>query len=82
MSGAREPERRWPRAIAPVAPLVLPAVSCVLALLAFVWLDHPVAFAVAVALTLVGVIGLIRRVPFAGFWTAGMIVASLLLRLS
>ena len=79
----RSPEgRRWPRAIAPVAPLALPALSCVLALLAFVWLDRTLALATALVLVLVGVVGLVRRVPFAGFWTVGVILASLLLRLS
>jgi hypothetical protein len=54
----------------------------VLALLAFVWLDHTLALATAVVLVLVGVVGLVRRVPFAGFWTVGVILASLLFRLS
>jgi hypothetical protein len=74
--------RRWPRILAATAPLGLPALSCVLALLAFVWLDPPVALVIAGLLILAGVIGLIRRVPFAGLWTVGVIIAGLLLRLS
>lgn len=61
---------------------VLAASSCVLAILAVVWLDHPVAVVIAAALTLVGVIGLIRRVLFAGSWAIGLVVAGLLLRFS
>ena len=82
MPAAEEAERRWPRLLAPTAPLLLPAVSCLLALLAFVLLDRAVAFAIAAVLMIVGVVGLVRRVPFAGLWTTGLIVAALLLRLS
>ena len=77
-----EPARRWPRIFAATAPLALPALSCLLALLAFVWLDHPIALVIAGLLILAGVVGLIRRVPFAGLWTVGVIVAGLVLRLS
>jgi len=77
-----EPARRWPRVLTATAPLVLPALSCLLALLAFVWLDDPAAFVIAGVLILAGVIGLVRRVPFAGLWTVGVIVAALVLRLS
>ena len=76
------PARPWARLIAPTAPLVFPAVSCMLAILAFVWLARSAALVVAVALALAGVIGLVRRVPFAGLWTLGLIVAGLLVRLS
>jgi len=78
------PVRRpiWPRLVATTAPLLLPAVSCLLALLAFVLLGHGVGLAVVAVLVLVGVVGVIRRVPLAGFWTSGLIVAGLLMRLS
>ena len=68
--------------VATTAPLLLPALSCLLALLAFVVLGHPVGLVVVAGLALIGVVGLIRRVPLAGFWTTGLIVAGLLMRLS
>jgi len=77
-----ERARRWPQLFAPAAPLTMPALSCLLAILVFVLLDHLVALTVAAALTLVGVIGLVRRVPFAGFWTLGLVVAGVILRFS
>ncbi len=64
------------------APLLLPGLSCVLALLAFLWLDRFVALAITGAMTLAGVIGLVRRVQLAAFWTVGLVVAGLLLRFS
>ena len=73
---------RWPRLVATTAPLLLPALSCLLALLAFVVLGKTVGLAVVAALTLIGVVGVIRRVPLAGFWTSGLILAGLLMRLS
>ena len=79
--GIRAP--RWAvRLVTATAPLALPTLSCVLAILAFVWLDHPLALVIAAALTLGGVVGLIRRVPFAGLWTMGVVFAGVLLRLS
>ena len=74
--------RHWPRVVAPAAPLFFPAASCLLAILVFVWLDHAFALVIAGVLMLVSVIGLARRVPFAGFWTGGLVVAALLLRFS
>lgn len=74
--------RDWPRVVAPAAPLFFPAASCLLAILVFVWLDHAFALVIAGVLMLVSVIGLARRVPFAGFWTGGLVVAALLLRFS
>ena len=76
------PRRRWPRLLATAAPLVLPASSCLLALLAFVALGHAVGLVVVAGLALLGVVGLVRRVPLAGFWTTGLIVAGVLMRLS
>jgi hypothetical protein len=49
---------------------------------AFVVLGPAAGIIVVAVLALVGVIGVIRRVPLAGFWTAGLIVAGLLMRLS
>jgi hypothetical protein len=77
-----EPTRDWARLVAPTAPLVFPAVSCILVILAFVWFDHVVALVVVLALALIGVVGLARRIPFAGFWTLGLVVAGLLLHFS
>jgi hypothetical protein len=74
--------REWPRLLVVAAPLVLPASSCLLALLAFVLLGHAVGLVVVSGLALIGVVGLIRRVPLAGFWTTGLILAGLLMRLS
>ena len=64
------------------APLLLPTVSCVIVLLAFVWLDQSVALLIAAAMAVVGVIGVIRRVQLAAFWTVGLVIAGLLLRFS
>jgi hypothetical protein len=77
-----ERPRHWPRLIAPAAPLFFPAASCLLAILVFVRLDHAYALVIAGALILAGLIGLVRRVPFAGFWTVGLVIAALLVRFS
>jgi hypothetical protein len=79
----REQRRRsWRRLAATTAPLLLPATSCALAILAFVLFGRSVAIGVAVALLLIGVVGLVRRVPLAGFWMVGVVTAALVLRLS
>ncbi len=75
-------DRSTSRLFAMAAPLVLPALSCMLALFAFVVLGNAVGVVVVVALALPGVVGLVRRVPLAGFWTTGLIVAGLLVRMS
>jgi hypothetical protein len=72
----------WPRLVATTAPLLLPTLSCLLALLAFVVLGEAAGLVVVAVLALAGMVGVIRRVPLAGFWTAGLIVAGLLMRLS
>lgn len=74
--------RHLPRMVVLAVPLAVPAMSCLLAILALVWFGRPFAFAVAGIFALAGVIGLFRRVPFAGFWTAGVVLASVLLRFS
>jgi hypothetical protein len=68
--------------VATTAPLLLPTLSCLLALLAFVVLGPTAGLVVVAVLALAGVVGVIRRVPLAGFWTAGLVVAGLLMRLS
>jgi hypothetical protein len=71
-----------PQPVVQAALLVVPALSCLLAVLLFVWLGHAAALAIAAALVVVGIAGLVRRVPFAGAWTIGIIAAGLLVRLS
>ena len=61
---------------------MIPALSCLLAVLVFVWLGHTAALAIAAVLVALGIAGLVRRVPFAGAWTIGIIAAGLLVRLS
>jgi hypothetical protein len=72
----------WQRLALQWAPLLLPTVSCVLVLLAFVWLDQSVALLLAAAMAVVGVVGVIRRVQLAAFWTVGLVIAGVLLRFS
>lgn len=80
---ATKAARLWPRLFSQTAPLWLPASSCVLVILAFVWLDHAVAIGIATALAVVGAFGLLRRAPsFAALWSLGLVVAVLLLRFS
>jgi hypothetical protein len=76
------PPAGWPRIVATTAPLLLPSLSCLLALVAYVAFGPAIGLVVLGLLALVGGVGLVRRVPLAGFWTAGLIVAGLLLRLS
>jgi hypothetical protein len=64
------------------APLLLPAVSCVLALLAFLRLDQGLALAVTALLAVGGVVGIVRRVQLATFWMIGLVIAGLLVRFS
>jgi hypothetical protein len=72
----------WSRMALQTAPLLLPAVSCVLALLAFLWLDQSLAFLVTALLAVVGVVGIVRRVQLATFWMIGLVIAGLLVRFS
>jgi hypothetical protein len=71
--------RRLPRIVVLAVPLVVPAASCLLVLLALVWFGRRPTFAVAAVCALAGLIGLARRVPFAAFWTAGVALAIVLL---
>ena len=77
-----ETARLWPRVVVPAAPLLFPAISCIVAIVAFVWLDRAGGLLIAAALTVIGVVGLLRRVPFAGLWIMGVLVAGLVLRFS
>jgi hypothetical protein len=79
---AEPPGRFWQRLALQSAPLLLPTVSCVLVLLAFVSLDQSIALLIAGAMAVIGVIGVIRRVQLAAFWTVGLVIAGLLLRFS
>jgi hypothetical protein len=81
-AAASAPGPYWPRLVASVAPLLLPALSCLLALVAFVVFGPAVGLAVLGVLALAGIIGLVRRVPIAGFWTSGLVVAAVLMRFS
>jgi hypothetical protein len=71
-----------PRLVAQAALIVLPALSCLLVVLAFVWFNRGFAIVTAAALTLIGAVGVVRRTPFAGLWTVGLVLAGLLLRFS
>jgi hypothetical protein len=62
--------------------LVVPALSCLLAVLCYLWLGTGIAIAVVGVMFVAGVVGLIRRVPFAGAWLVGIVVAGALLRFS
>jgi hypothetical protein len=77
-----EPPSFWMRMFLQTAPLLLPAVSCVLALLAFLWLDQGVALLVTALLAVIGVVGIVRRVQLATFWMIGLLIAGLLVRFS
>jgi hypothetical protein len=72
----------WARMGLQTAPLLLPAVSCVLVLVAFLWLDPTLAFLVTAVLAIAGVVGIVRRVQLATFWMIGLVIAGLLVRFS
>jgi hypothetical protein len=72
----------WMRMVLQTAPLLLPSVSCVLAVLAFLWLDQGLALAFTAVLAIVGVVGIVRRVQLATFWMIGLVIAGLLVRFS
>jgi hypothetical protein len=72
----------WMRMFLQAAPLLLPALSCVLALLAFLWLDQSVALVITALLAAIGVVGIVRRIQLATFWMIGLVIAGLLVRFS
>jgi len=77
-----EPVGELPRPFVQATQLVAAALSCALAILAFAWLDNTLRAALAATLLFVGAIGIVRRVPFAGSSTLGLVVAGLLVRFS
>jgi hypothetical protein len=77
-----EPARPRPRFISEIAPALLAVSTCAFMILVFELLDPVVAVVVGAALALVGVIGLVQRVPLAKAWVVGLVVAGLLIRFS
>jgi hypothetical protein len=77
-----ESTRQLPRFLAEVAPGVLATASCVFVILMFEWIGHAFAIVLAGLLLVVGVLGLVRRVPCAGALTIGVLIASLLIHFS
>jgi hypothetical protein len=77
-----EPELRRPGLLTEVTPGLLAVASCVLVLVAFESVDHVVAIVIAAAALLAGIVAVVRRVPFAGAWVFGLVVAGLLIRFS
>jgi hypothetical protein len=77
-----EPARHRPRFISEVAPAVLAVSVCAFVIIVFEVLDPFVAMVVAAALALVGVIGIVQRVPLARAWIIGLVIAGLLIRFS
>lgn len=77
-----EPARRRPRFISEVAPAVLAVSVCAFVIIVFEVLDPFVAMVAAAALALVGVIGIVQRVPLARAWIIGLVIAGLLIRFS
>jgi hypothetical protein len=65
-----------------VAPALIAVTVCSFVILLSEWFDVGVAAAVAGVLMLVGVVGLVRRVPLARAYTFGLVIAALLIRLS
>jgi hypothetical protein len=70
------------RFVSEVAPALIAVTICSFVILLSEWFDIGVAVVVGAALALVGVVGLVRRVPLARAYTFGLVVAALLIRLS
>jgi hypothetical protein len=68
--------------VSEIAPALTAVSICSFLILLSEWFAVSVAVGVGGALTLVGVVGLVRRVPLARAYTFGLIVAALLIRLS
>ena len=75
------PARRR-RFVSEIAPALTAVSVCSFVILLSQWFAVGVAAGVGGALTLVGVVGLVRRVPLARAYTFGLIIAALLIRLS
>jgi hypothetical protein len=65
-----------------VAPALIAVTVCSFVILLSEWFDVGVAAAVAGVLLVIGVVGLVRRVPLARAYTFGLVIAALLIRLS
>lgn len=65
-----------------VAPALIAVTICSFVILLSQWVDPAFAVVVAAALMLIGVVGLVRRVPLARAYTLGLVVAALLIRFS
>ena len=63
-------------------PALIAVTICSFVILLSVWFDAGVAVVIGGALMLVGVVGLVHRVPLARAYTFGLVVAALLIRLS
>ncbi|MDQ1479688.1 MAG: hypothetical protein QOI44_549 [Actinomycetota bacterium] len=75
------PARRR-RFVSEIAPALTAVSICSFLILLSEWFAAGVAVGVGGALALVGVVGLVRRVPLARAYAFGLIVAALLIRLS
>jgi hypothetical protein len=73
---------RHRRFVSEVAPALIAVAVCSFVILLSAWFDVNVAAVVGVALLMIGVVGLVRRVPLARAYTFGLLVAALLIRLS
>jgi hypothetical protein len=65
-----------------VAPALIAVTVCSFVILLSEWFDVGVAAAVVGVLMLIGMVGLVRRVPLARAYTFGLVIAALLIRLS
>jgi hypothetical protein len=74
------PRRR--RFASEIAPALITVAICSLVILLSELFDPAFAVGVAAALMLVGIVGLVRRVPLARAYTFGLVVAALLVRFS
>ena len=70
------------RPVAETAAQMLAASSCVFAIILFEHLNHIVALAIFLALTIAGIVGIVRHIPLARWWTLGLVIAGLLVRFS
>jgi predicted anti-sigma-YlaC factor YlaD len=68
--------------VSEVAPALTAVGICAFVILLSEWFAVGVAAGVGGALTLVGVVGLVRRVPLARAYAFGLVIAALLIRLS
>ena len=78
----QEPPLHRRRFASEVAPALIAVAICSFVVLLSEWFDPAVAVVTGAALMLVGVVGLVRRVPLAPAYTFGLLVAALLIRFS